>query len=94
MARDQEGDLWQLKTGTAALVVCIVRTLQKSDPDFEDRFLKNLERAYDHFRDRTYKDRHDQPRDVQEICEMISWTRELLTGWNLATGQGQPFLEG
>jgi hypothetical protein len=43
-------DLWQVKTGTAALAVCIVRTLQKSDPDFEDRFLKNLDRAYDHFR--------------------------------------------
>jgi hypothetical protein len=24
--------------------------------------------------------------------ELLSWTRELLTGWSLSTGQGKPFL--
>jgi hypothetical protein len=77
-------ELWQLKTGTAALVACIVRTLQKSDPDFEAQFLASLDRAYDHFR---YSDR-----ETQNILELLSWTNELLTGWNNVTGQREPFL--
>jgi hypothetical protein len=86
-------DLWQVKTGTAALAVCIVRTLQKSDPDFEDRFLKNLDRAYDHFRhDHGATRRDGSPREVQNVLEMLAWTRELLTGWNNITGQQEPLL--
>jgi hypothetical protein len=66
-------DLWQLKTGTAALAVCIVRTLQKSDPDFEDRFLETLDRAYDHFRERNIATRADgSRRDVQNVLEMLA----------------------
>ncbi len=77
-------DLWQLKSGTAALAVCIVRTLQKSDPDFEEQFLKNLDRAYYYFR--------DSDRETLHVLELLSWTRELLTGWNNVTGQGEPLL--
>jgi hypothetical protein len=82
----RKDDLWQLKTGAAALATCIVRTLDESDHTFEERFLKNLERAYDEIRQR------HQDRDVQDVAEMLSWTRELLTGWNFATGQGDPLL--
>lgn len=90
---DPKDDLWQLKTGMAALAACIVRTLQKSDHSFEERFLADLERAYYHFRDHSYEDQHGRTRDVQEILEVLSWTRELLTGWNNVTGQGEPFLK-
>ena len=90
----QEDDLWQLKTGTAALAVCIVRTLQKSDPDFEERFLENLERAYYHFREQEGWTRADgSPRPVQNILEVLAWTREFLTGWNPALGKMKPFLK-
>jgi hypothetical protein len=90
---DPRDDLWSVKTGTAALAVCIVRTLQKSDPDFEDRFLANLERAYHHFRDNSEATRADgSPRDVQNVLEMLNWTRELLTGWNNISGQREPLL--
>ena len=32
-------------------------------------------------------------RSVKQDLELLSWTRELLTGWNFVTGQGKPFLE-
>ena len=90
---DPRDDLWSVKTGAAALAVCIVRTLQKSDPDFEDRFLESLERAYDHFREDSAATRADgSPRDVQNVLEMLAWTRELLTGWDNVSGQREPLL--
>jgi hypothetical protein len=87
-------DQWQLKSGAATLAVCIVRTLQQSDPDFESRFLANLDRAYHHYRDNHghWTRRDGSPREVQDVCEMLAWTRELLTGWSNITGQGEPFL--
>jgi hypothetical protein len=92
--RDSRDDLWSVKTGAAALAVCIVRTLQKSDPDFQDRFLENLDRAYHHFRDEHGATRSDgSPRDVVGVLEVLSWTNELLTGWNNVTGQGEPLIK-
>jgi hypothetical protein len=89
----QIDDLWQLKTGMAALAVCIVRTLEKSDHSFEERFLANLDRAYDHFRENNVATRADgTPREVQNVLEIMAWTRELLTGWSNITGQGEPLL--
>jgi hypothetical protein len=86
MASRSEDDLWQLKTGAAALATCIVRTLNESDPSFEKRFLENLERA-----DERIGERHPD-RDVQNVAEMLLWTRELLTGWSMSSGQGKPLL--
>jgi hypothetical protein len=86
-------DLWQLKSGMAALAVCIVRTHQKFDPYFEARFLENLDRAYRHFREDHEATRADgSPREVQHVLEILAWTRELLTGWNNVTGQRDPSL--
>lgn len=91
----QQDELWSVKSGAAVLAVCLVRTLQKDDPHFEDRFLENLDRAYQHYRDNHGKwTRADgTPRDPQNVLEMLSWTRELLTGWNMISGQGDPFLK-
>lgn len=92
----QQDELWAVKTGAAVLAVCMVRTLQKSGhPDIENDFLEQLDRAYDHFRDNPGKwTRADgSPRDPQDVFEIIAWTRELLTGWNNVTGQGDPLLK-
>jgi hypothetical protein len=78
-------DLWQLKSGAAALATCIVKTMNESDPEFQYRFLQNLERAYSHFR--------DSGKENRDVLEMLSWTRELLTGWSNVSGQGKPLLE-
>lgn len=85
---------WTVRTGAAALVTCIVRTLQQADPTFEERFLKNLDEAYHHFRDESDAVRADgKPREVIGVLEMLAWTNELLTGWNPVVGQRRPFLK-
>ena len=82
---------WNVRTGAAALVTCIVRTLQQSDPAFEERFLK---KAYHHFRDDSDAVQADgKPREVIGVLEMLSWTNELLTGWNPVVGQRRPLLK-
>jgi hypothetical protein len=78
-------DLFHAKRGVAALAACVVQTLNESDPTFQERFVKRLEKAYDHFR--------YQEGDTNHELELLSWTRELLTGFNFSTGQGKPFLE-
>jgi hypothetical protein len=91
----QQDELWAVKTGAAALAVCLVRTLQKADPHFGDRFLDHLDRAYDHFQENhgRWTRRDGTPRDPQNVLEMLSWTRELLTGWNNISGQREPLLK-
>jgi hypothetical protein len=89
MATGRKDPEWQIKSGAAALVTCIVKTLNESDPTFEKRFLENLAKAYSEFRD---GDRHPD-RDVILVLEMLAWTREFLTGWNMVTGQGRPLLD-
>ena len=85
---------WTVRTGAAALVTCIVRTLQESDPTFEERFLKKLDEAYSDFRDERESFRADgSRREVTGVLEMLSWTNELLTGWNPVLGQRRPFLK-
>ncbi|RXG96366.1 hypothetical protein [Bradyrhizobium zhanjiangense] len=37
----REEEMWQVKTGAAALIACLVRE-EQSDPLFEERFLANL----------------------------------------------------
>jgi hypothetical protein len=82
---DQTSDLYQLKKGTAVLAVCIVRTLEQFDPSARNTFLEMLDRAYSMVR--------DEPGNPMHQMELLSWTRELLTGWNLSEGQGEPFLK-
>lgn len=81
----QPSDLHQAKKGVAVLVSCVVQTLNESDPSFEERFLKRLTEAYYELRDNSANS------EVQGM-ELLSWTRELLTGFSLFSGQGDPFL--
>jgi hypothetical protein len=78
-------DLSHLKKGTAVLAACVVQTLSESDPSFQERFLSRLALAYRQLKD-------DADGDVHHELELLAWTRELLTGFNLITGQGKPFL--
>ena len=81
-----KSDLDKVKVGTAALVCCLVRTLDKANPGFQTDFMENLAEAYRHFKD-------DYDGDATHIFEMINWTRADITGWNPITGQGKPLLE-
>jgi hypothetical protein len=80
-------DLQHAKHGTAILVTCLVQTLNESDPTFQERLLGRLREAY-------YEVRDNSDGDVRQELELLSWTQELLTGWNIVTGQGKPFLDG
>lgn len=82
----QTSDLHRAKRGVAILAACVVQTLNESDPTFEARFLEKLRRAYCELKD-------NSEGDVIQEMELLSWTRELLTGFNFITGQGKPFLK-
>ena len=82
----QQDDQFRQGMGTAALIACVVQTLNESDSTFQERFLNRLERAYREFPGRVSGD----PRIV---LEMFAATRELLTGYSPLTGKGKPFLE-
>ena len=82
---DRLSDLHRAKRGVAILTTCVVQTLNESDPSFQDRFLAKLADAYGELRD-------NSEGDVIQELELISWTRELLTGFSHFTGQGEPFL--
>ncbi|TGT46837.1 hypothetical protein EN812_05720 [Mesorhizobium sp. M4B.F.Ca.ET.169.01.1.1] len=78
---DQLSDLFRAKRGVAILATCIVQTLREADPYFESRFLDRLERTYRQLRDDTNQDRNEE-------MELLTWTRELLTGIALGGGPG------
>jgi len=85
MAASQKDDLFHAKRGTAALAACIVQTLDESDPTYQKRFLQRLQKANDYLRYRAADD------PTQEL-ELLSMTRDLLTGSSEGAGQGKPFL--
>jgi hypothetical protein len=67
------------------LLLALLKPLNEADPNFQERFLTKLDKAYRKFRD-------DTDGDVNQELELLSWAREYLTGWNNITGQGKPFL--
>jgi hypothetical protein len=64
-------DLFHVTRGVAVLAACVIQTLNESDPTFQKRFLKRLERAYDQIRDETEG-------DVRQELELLSCVRGLL----------------
>ena len=83
---DQKDDLFHAMRGTAILATCIVQTLTESDPTYQERFLEKLGEAY-------AKERENTPSDSLREFELLSWTRELLTGFSIESGQGAPYLD-
>jgi hypothetical protein len=75
-------DLFHVRRGLAALITCVVQTLNESDPTFQKRFLNRLDSAYDVIR-------HDTEGDVRQELELLSTVREVLTGWNWTKGRGK-----
>ena len=75
--------------GAAALVTCLVQTLNETDPSFQQRFIVRLERAYLAFRDKSGD--FTEGENLRELT-LLSGTREMLTGFSVNRGQGKPFL--
>jgi hypothetical protein len=68
MDEQLEPDLGQIKMATAALVACIVQTLDESDPTFRDRFEHRVDEWYYAIRDRGHPDLH--------ALELLAWARD------------------
>ncbi|AEG52561.1 hypothetical protein [Sinorhizobium meliloti] len=83
--KDKRSDLHRAKLGMAMVSACLVQTLNETDPTFQQRFLKRMEAAYREMKDNTGG-------DVKEQLEALSWTMELLTGWDPIGGRQEPFL--
>jgi hypothetical protein len=72
-------DLNHTKKGTAALIACLVQTLNESDHSFQDRFLERLAGSYELLRDSELASIHE--------LEMLAYTRDILTGLGFGHGQ-------
>jgi hypothetical protein len=82
-----QADLAALGRGVAVLAACIVQELSKSDPTFEERFLKRLTEA-------CYELRDSGECDPGIALALLGSTRSLITGFDQAKGQCDPFLAG
>ena len=78
-------DLREIARGTSVLIACMAQTLNETDPTFEQRYLDRVARAYGELRDNS---------DVDEglAFSMLRHVRSLLTGFDIQSGQGKPFL--
>ena len=63
-----KSDLDQIKTATAAVVACIVQTLDESDQTFRERFEGRLSQWYEAVR--------NNPEYGLPAIETISWARD------------------
>lgn len=87
---DPTNDLFRVKRGVSVLSACIVQTLNESDPSFQTRFLERLRHAYALLRD---NEDGTWDGDMSQELELLSWTRELLVGFNPVAGPVPVFLK-
>ena len=83
----EQDELAGLSRGIAVLATCIVQELSRSDPTFEERFLKRLNEGY-------YELRDNSERDPGAALALLAYTRALITGFDHVNGQREPFLAG
>ena len=80
-----EDPIQNVKKATAILITCVVEAMAETDNGFKDRFLANLSDSYNKIRNDT---------DDLNALELLSWTRTMITGFDHASGQNEPFLKG
>ena len=83
-------DLHQSKRGVSAAIACLVQTMNESDPSFQARFLTRLEAAYGQMREQPTGTPPKVSPNTSEALEPLTWIREMLTGWSMIDGQGEP----
>jgi hypothetical protein len=69
----------QMKIAMTTLAACMAGALNETDSQFEQRFVKLLDKAFDNYR-------NNSDADPQHVLEVIHWTREMLSGWNPVPG--------
>lgn len=70
----------QVKIAMATLAAALIKSVEESEAQPEQRFVKLLDQAYDSFRE-------NSDADPQHVLEVIHWTREMLRGWNPVPGR-------
>ena len=83
---EQQSNLVALARGVGVLATCIVQELSKSDPTFEERFLRRLTEAH-------YEFQESSEDDPAFGLSLLTFTRSLITGFDHLNGQRSPFLE-
>lgn len=83
MAKEKD-TLFRAKRGVAAMIVCVVQTMNETDPTFQERFIRRLERAYIELKDHVGDNAEAEA--LQEL-ELLAGVRELLTGFSPDHGQ-------
>ena len=78
----------ELVKGAATLVTCIVHSLNQRDPDYRRSFLDTLSQAYGMMRDNPSTGHNDLG------LQMLSYTRTLITGFNVIDGPGEQLFSG
>lgn len=73
------------RRGVAMMNACLVQTIAETDSRFQERYLERLTALY-------YELRDNSDGDVLQELELVSWTREFLTGFNHINGPGDPLL--
>ncbi len=59
----------QSKAAAAILVACLVKTLNETDPSFQNRFLENLDDAYHDVRDGIGE---------KDLLETLTWAGSII----------------
>jgi hypothetical protein len=77
----------ETRRSIAVLFGCLVEALDERDPGFRDAVTRKIDDAYAKVREPFQKG------DPLYDTEIISWAREIVTGFNMSSGQGKPFLK-
>jgi hypothetical protein len=70
----------QMKIAMVTLATCLVEALSERDKQYQERFVKLLDKAFENYR-------NNSDADPQHVLEAIHWTREMLKGWNPVPGR-------
>ena len=82
---DTEGRVSAMKAGIAAIMGCMVETMEEMQPGSRERFIHKIGQACANLRE------SEQGNHVDAV-ELVIWTGELVSGWNNAWRKGGPFI--
>ena len=77
-------ELDNVKKATAMMFAAIIDTLVGTDSPQAKVFDQKLDQIYHHIRDDT---------DDLNALELLSWTRNMITGFSRVDGQGAPLMK-
>ena len=77
-------ELDNVKKATAIMFAALVKSLEDTAPGLKEGFVANLDTAYTKIREDS---------DDLNALETISWTRSMITGFDIVSGQTKSFFD-